>query len=212
MLQTVEEHALTGPVHFSRERALRPVAMAASLFPQVCPLSAYRARYYDQNVGRFITEDPVGFNAGPNFYRYVRNNPALFIDPTGFQATYKPPDPRDNTPVCDGHDGLRVQIGYPGTLGGPKQQKCLIDCARVHEESHIADDLAADPNVCKGKAPGVRLGYDPGTRAASEIKASNAELDCLWKEYHNGCKDCKQIVLDRIGDVEAYRDSFKKKP
>jgi len=172
----------------------------------------YRARYYDASVGHLITEDPVGFDAGSNFYRYVRNNPALFIDPTGLQrVTYLPPDPRDNTPVCDGHGGLRVQIGYPATLGGPKEQKCLIDCARVHEESHIADDLAANPKVCRGKASGVRLGFDPGTRAASEITASNAEIDCLWKEYRDGCKDCKQIILNRIGDVGAYRDGFKNK-
>ncbi len=36
----------------------------------------YRARYYDQNVGRFISEDPLGFKGGdPNFYGYVLNSP-----------------------------------------------------------------------------------------------------------------------------------------
>jgi RHS repeat-associated protein len=159
----------------------------------------YRARYYDQNLGRFLTEDPVGFDAGPHFYRYARNSPALFIDPTGLQQVkYEPPDPRDNTPVCDGHGGLRVQIGDPATLGGPKQQKCLIDCARVHEQSHIADDLAANPKVCKGKAAGVRLGYDPGFRAASEITASNAELDCCGR---NTTKDAK--TANRSSSIES---------
>src|SRR5229473_6027083 len=32
----------------------------------------YRARYYDPNSGRFLSEDPVEFNGGGNnFYRYV---------------------------------------------------------------------------------------------------------------------------------------------
>jgi hypothetical protein len=34
----------------------------------------YRARYYDPSIGRFISEDPLGFNGdGPNFYAYVEN-------------------------------------------------------------------------------------------------------------------------------------------
>jgi RHS repeat-associated protein len=44
----------------------------------------YRARYYDQNVGRFIGEDPIGFNAGDtNLYRYVANSPTNANDPSG---------------------------------------------------------------------------------------------------------------------------------
>src|SRR5579883_1738762 len=42
-----------------------------------------RARYYDPAAGRFISEDPTGFNAGANFYRYVRNNSVNLTDPTG---------------------------------------------------------------------------------------------------------------------------------
>jgi RHS repeat-associated protein len=45
----------------------------------------YRARYYDPGVGRFISEDPIGFEAGDsNIYRYVGNNPLFYVDPSGF--------------------------------------------------------------------------------------------------------------------------------
>jgi hypothetical protein len=43
----------------------------------------YRARYYDASTGRFISEDPLGFNVDANFYAYVGNNPVLFRDPSG---------------------------------------------------------------------------------------------------------------------------------
>lgn len=45
-----------------------------------------RARYYDPSVGRFASEDPIGFASGEvNFYPYVSNSPLAFIDPFGLQ-------------------------------------------------------------------------------------------------------------------------------
>jgi len=43
----------------------------------------YRARYYDPEIGRFISEDPLGFKAGINFYAYVGNNSVNRNDPSG---------------------------------------------------------------------------------------------------------------------------------
>ena len=42
-----------------------------------------RARYYDPNLGRFLTKDPLGFAGGENLYQYVSNNPLSWIDPLG---------------------------------------------------------------------------------------------------------------------------------
>jgi RHS repeat-associated protein len=46
----------------------------------------YRARYYDQTTGRFISEDPIQFRAGINFYLYVWNRATGLVDPTGKSA------------------------------------------------------------------------------------------------------------------------------
>ncbi len=44
----------------------------------------YRTRYYDPSIGRFISEDPIGFLSGDaNFYAYVSNNPINWRDPLG---------------------------------------------------------------------------------------------------------------------------------
>jgi RHS repeat-associated protein len=44
----------------------------------------YRARMYSPWLGRFLSMDPIGFDAGDyNLYRYVFNNPANVTDPTG---------------------------------------------------------------------------------------------------------------------------------
>ena len=39
-------------------------------------------RYYDPEVARFITQDPIGLSGGLNFYRYT-TNPLTWIDPFG---------------------------------------------------------------------------------------------------------------------------------
>jgi len=49
-------------------------------------LSYYRARYYDPQSGRFASEDPVGFNAGIHFYKYVKNQPLDYLDPLGLKC------------------------------------------------------------------------------------------------------------------------------
>lgn len=43
----------------------------------------YRARWYDPQLGRFISEDPIGFDGGINPYTYVENDPLNTIDPLG---------------------------------------------------------------------------------------------------------------------------------
>jgi RHS repeat-associated protein len=55
----------------------------------------YGARYYDSDIGRFITRDPLqGERELPqtlNRYAYCLNNPLKYIDPTGNQSD----DPQD---------------------------------------------------------------------------------------------------------------------
>jgi RHS repeat-associated protein len=43
----------------------------------------YRARYFDPAAGRFLSEDPLDFETGTNFYDYVANDPTTLIDPWG---------------------------------------------------------------------------------------------------------------------------------
>ncbi|HSY58577.1 MAG TPA: RHS repeat-associated core domain-containing protein, partial [Terriglobales bacterium] len=43
----------------------------------------YRARYYDPNAGRFLSEDPLRYWADVNFYPYTYSNPTNLQDPSG---------------------------------------------------------------------------------------------------------------------------------
>ena len=61
----------------------------------------YRARYYDPQIGRFISEDPIRFSGGINFYAYVLDDPIGKRDPNGLR-----------TDVC-----CRPLHGIGGSLG-----------------------------------------------------------------------------------------------
>jgi RHS repeat-associated protein len=54
-------------------------------------LRYYRARYYDPQVGRFLSEDPIRFGGGINFYDYVENQPTNLTDAGGLRGGPKGP-------------------------------------------------------------------------------------------------------------------------
>src|SRR5262249_10457305 len=43
----------------------------------------YRARWYDPDQGRFLSEDPAGLSGGLNFFAHARNDPLSLVAPLG---------------------------------------------------------------------------------------------------------------------------------
>ena len=71
----------------------------------------YRARYYNPQIGRFISEDPIRLAGGINFYAYVGNDPSNRIDPLGLaQCVYSI---SAHTMVCQPN----ADPGQPSTYG-----------------------------------------------------------------------------------------------
>lgn len=47
----------------------------------------HRTRYYDPQIARFISEDPIGLAGGMNTYVYAGNDPPNMLDPFGLKQT-----------------------------------------------------------------------------------------------------------------------------
>ncbi|MBP1152572.1 RHS repeat-associated core domain-containing protein [Methylocaldum sp. RMAD-M] len=73
-----------------------------------------RAQYYDAHIGRFISEDPIGFDGGLNLYAYVGGNPIMAVDPSGLGAEsfYLPSLPQD---LVDFAAGFGDVLSFGGT-------------------------------------------------------------------------------------------------
>jgi RHS repeat-associated protein len=92
--------------------------------------SYYRARYYDPQVGRFVNEDPIRFDAGDeNFYRYVGNDSVNDSDPSGLAGRKHPsPTPNPKPPAgagCQGQD-CAVYVSCRGVEGHEEFAHCTV--------------------------------------------------------------------------------------
>jgi uncharacterized protein RhaS with RHS repeats len=83
--------------------------------PRYPQASYYRARYYDPNVGRFTSEDPLAFVGGIDFYGYVLNRPIQVADPRGLS----PQDVQRIRQICHSCVQNMVEEGYRRPGGGP---------------------------------------------------------------------------------------------
>ncbi|MDO5070033.1 MAG: RHS repeat-associated core domain-containing protein [Neisseria zoodegmatis] len=60
----------------------QPFRLQGQYYDKETGLHYNGARYYDPNIGRFITQDPIGLAGGSNFYSFAPNV-QNWIDPLG---------------------------------------------------------------------------------------------------------------------------------
>jgi RHS repeat-associated protein len=72
-----------GQLNASTGSVVNPFQYTGRELDQETGTYEYRARYFDPQTGRFLSEDPFRFVAGQNFYAYVQNSPPNLNDPMG---------------------------------------------------------------------------------------------------------------------------------
>jgi RHS repeat-associated protein len=150
---------------------INPFRYTGREFDSETNLYYYRARYYDPATGRFISEDPMFLDG--NGYAYVDNNPALKIDPTGW-------------------DGIVINYDYyPVTASeGFHIPICNCDTGKIKAPLGHGAAIAVDPKTGKttyfeyGRYGGdfgkVRGQYTPSVVIGDDGKPTQASLDNLY--------------------------------
>jgi RHS repeat-associated protein len=173
-----------------------------------------RARWYDGNLGRFISEDPIGFLGGDvNLYGYVRNNPLNFKDPKG---TIVAGLIVGGVIIAEAgfHWYLMTKAfeEFPDELGLPpqdRQRHCWVNCASTRLHLLITGNpllAAVGPSMASlGKETrdfvAYGLGYDDSHQSWGELvidstndMAANiyGQLSAyvFWKSCKENCKEC----------------------
>jgi len=111
---------------------INPFRFTGREFDSETGIHEYRARYYDETIGRFVSEDPSSPNEGPNLYAYVYNNPTGSIDPTGLYTIDK---------SCQGKC-LSVGGGGPNNPNQMPHQVNLADLIRQGADNACANSYA----------------------------------------------------------------------
>lgn len=106
----------------------QPLRFQGQYYDDETGLHYNRYRYYDPDIGRFITQDPIGLYGGNNAYLYAPN-PIGWVDPLGLINTRT-----TGTPNIGTGSGTRL------TNVGPNQYTLQISHARYPESAdHIRD-------------------------------------------------------------------------
>jgi RHS repeat-associated protein len=125
----------------------------------------YRARYYDASIGRFLAEDPAGFNAGIHFYKYVKNQPLDYVDPYGLKCAQVTPwqeipqmSGAPLQPYSSYQDGLAWQFKGWDLSGGSEGPviSCICDWVatrtriRKFYQKNVTEEAWFECTDCKG--------------------------------------------------------------
>lgn len=149
-----------------------------------------RARFYDPEYRRFISEDPIGLAGGINPYLYAGNNPIDNRDATGLKCEEK---------VVDGET---VKVGPDG-----------VACAEIE-----GLDVVWDSDKANGYGPRVlyyaRAGFDlwapPGSNRRKQAQTCGADAaQTAATALLTAAQVTALTSIRRVGQMRAYAQSWK---
>jgi RHS repeat-associated protein len=204
-----------GEARITKETVKNPLRFQGQYFDHETGLHYNRYRYYDPQIGRFISKDPIGLAGGLNLYAYAPN-PVRWVDPRGLEID--PRDPRedavdtpkplhglrpDGRPWGDGCGDAKTDKYVPDSFFGivSFEEACSVhdNCYGTPGSDKLACDnqLEADMKSACNKdltgfagilRPICRLQgafYGFAVRNFAGSAYNNAQVEAFWKEIEH---------------------------
>jgi RHS repeat-associated protein len=183
--------------------SLQPLQYRAREYDLDTGLLQNRARWYDPQLGRFLSEDPIGLAGGINPFAYAGNDPVNRSDPSGL------------SPECD-VDNWYVCLGWVSPFNGcTVTQAASVNCPMLFNHVRSGDSYAgqwlADQAVRKrsigswptssgsGSVTNGSFGWDDLRRGA--VETGGRVLSALYT-----CKyDAAGLVIGAIAGGAAKK-------
>jgi RHS repeat-associated protein len=156
----------------------------------------YRARWYDPQQGRFISQDPLGFiRRDQNLYVYVRNNPLRYVDPEGTNPLLVAALVVGGEALLHYYLTTRSDRFYPGDNG--RKAHCYVNCmsTRIHGFNPFWPTAASVEQEVVGLAHGLVAGDFRYTLNDSigDLAADfhgQAVAPIVWRWCKDLCAEC----------------------
>ena len=119
-------------------------------------LHYHRARYYNPELARWISEDPIEFNSGDmNLYRYVENNPVNWFDLLGLDRLLF-----NDKNILWYDDNNKKIDEFPAKSGTPKKPNLRLPEGK-YKVSRPKDRDDNKGMICKDEKIGYSANLDP---------------------------------------------------
>ena len=152
-----------------------PFLFQGQYYDEEIKLAYNRYRYYDPELGRYISEDPVRLLGGSNLYRYVENT-ILWCDPLGLSSA------KLNKALGGSKKGMQAHHLIPEKVWSQNEQflnqiglsgQCDVSSNGLH--MYNSKELA----IANGKA------YYHRGRHDSYSHAINRRISAIENQYHS---------------------------
>lgn len=201
-------------------------------FDSATGLQNNQNRWYSPSLGRWVSEDPIGFSGGDaNLYRYVGNQPTEFVDPNGLDPVpggrgyggshdqVLPIDPR----IAIQHQQEQIEMALhpslpPGCPLTPAQKNALAPYIPPVDLNNARIHVGEMPWYAFGWVDGMTIGNDIYIRNPNECFNTPQGLALLGHElvhvgqYRNGMTQIGYLWNSRHGyDNNPYeREAYDK--
>ncbi|WP_432408146.1 S8 family serine peptidase [Wukongibacter sp. M2B1] len=210
-----------GKAKLEEESTDNPYRYAGEYYDKESELYYLRARYYDPNIARFISEDSykgdAKFPLSLNLYTYSWNNPIKYIDPTG-NDPYRQKKMNEARAAANEVDALKEIKAYSDKLN-EAYKKRQIDASdmKLTEVSlrafikglDVGTWTAAfdDLNILIQKWKAARAAKKAANETAKTVDINNPVLDNI--RTGSALKlDAQHAFDDIIDNYASYADEF----
>ena len=172
----------------------------------------FNARWYDPELGRFITEDPV--RDGVNWYVYCNNSPLVYTDPSGLGVV---PKGTGGTPVIDPLNDLVKDANITSSSSSADEQKnneiVTSTTNRINRAPSVSSNIRGQANNSQdlGLSRQARIQEKILRRVIAEFASANNQNQNPWYRanfFNDQDGQAVPIAPSQIASIEQTGDGY----
>ncbi|WP_278406917.1 RHS repeat-associated core domain-containing protein, partial [Pseudomonas rhodesiae] len=142
-------------------------------FDEESGLHYNRHRYYNPDIGRYLTPDPVKLAGGINGYRYVPN-PTGWVDPLGLST-------------CPGNNECKPSLSVDEPVPRHNDGQPSLPTAHSHfpsDPNDLTDVLGVAPKVSTTKHGTQRMEWKPNSNTRIRFESHPGDEGVFVQRHH----------------------------